>query len=168
MLCYHTATTASMTPPWRAQCPTWRARAWALSMPACSAWACSLNRSAFTYFLHALTWRACLHASPPHQYATLQHTSIFSERACWRSQIPLLSGFQGPPPWHPAPDEVKAACRRAAEYAEAHGSNISQLAIKWALQEESIATHLIGFSKPQQVHSISCHEDPYNFSPSSL
>ncbi|CAK0762944.1 hypothetical protein CVIRNUC_003008 [Coccomyxa viridis] len=59
---------------------------------------------------------------------------------------------QGPPAWHPAPHEVKAACRRAAEYAQAHGSNISQLAIKWALQNESITSHLIGFSKPQQVY----------------
>ena len=58
---------------------------------------------------------------------------------------------QGPPSWHPAPEEVKAACRQAAEYAKAHGSNISQLAIKWALQQKSIASHLIGFAKPQQA-----------------
>ncbi|CAL5219725.1 g1621 [Coccomyxa viridis] len=59
---------------------------------------------------------------------------------------------QGPPEWHPAPEEVKAACKQAAEYAKAHGSNISKLAIKWALQQDSIASHLIGFTKPQQVY----------------
>ena len=59
--------------------------------------------------------------------------------------------LQGPPEWHPAPDEVKAACKQAAEYAKAQGSNISQLAIKWALQQDGIASHLIGFTKPQQA-----------------
>jgi hypothetical protein len=64
--------------------------------------------------------------------------------------LPLLN-TQGPPPWHPAPEDVKAACKRAAEYAQAQGSNISRLAIKWALQQSSISSHLIGFSKPQQA-----------------
>ena len=79
----------------------------------------------------------------------------------------LRCAFQGPPPWHPAPDEVKAACRRAAEYAQAHGSNISQLAIKWALQNESITSHLIGFSKPQQVYIRNTMKALALFSPSS-
>ena len=79
MLCCHTATTASMTPPWRVWCPTWRARAWASSMPACSAWACSLNRCALAHVLDVLTQHPCSTCKPGiqtyHSYSTL--VSIF-------------------------------------------------------------------------------------------
>ena len=40
----------------------------------------------------------------------------------------------GPPPWHPAPEELKAAARKAAAYAKENGHNISELALMWAVQ----------------------------------
>ncbi|EIE20954.1 L-galactose dehydrogenase [Coccomyxa subellipsoidea C-169] len=58
---------------------------------------------------------------------------------------------QGPPSWHPAPEEVKTACKAAADQAKELGSDISLLAIKAALRNPSIQTHLIGFTKPEQV-----------------
>ncbi|BDA42515.1 L-galactose dehydrogenase [Coccomyxa sp. Obi] len=58
---------------------------------------------------------------------------------------------QGPPSWHPASEEVKQACKAAAEEAKKAGSNISVLAIKAAVRNPSIHTHLIGFTKPELV-----------------
>lgn len=58
---------------------------------------------------------------------------------------------QGPPEWHPAPAELKEACRAAGQYAQEQGSSIATLAIKSALQNPAIQSHLVGFSKPEQV-----------------
>lgn len=46
---------------------------------------------------------------------------------------------------------MKAACKKAAEYARSKDTSLSKLAIKFALREPNIHTHLIGFSKPEQV-----------------
>lgn len=40
----------------------------------------------------------------------------------------------GPPEWHPAPDELKAAARRAAEVCGHRGHDISRLALMWAVR----------------------------------
>ena len=58
---------------------------------------------------------------------------------------------QGPPDWHPAPAGMKEACSRAAQYAQEHGASIATLAIKSALQSPAIQSHLVGFTKPEQV-----------------
>jgi L-galactose dehydrogenase len=63
----------------------------------------------------------------------------------------MLVTLQGPPSWHPAPAELKEACKRAAAYAGQHGSSIITLAIKDALQNPAISCHLVGFTKPEQV-----------------
>ncbi len=58
---------------------------------------------------------------------------------------------QGPPVWHPAPNDVKDAARRAAEAAAEHGVDIAKLAIMEAVQQRGVATSLIGFATPEQV-----------------
>jgi len=63
---------------------------------------------------------------------------------------------QGPPAWHPAPDEVKDAARRAAEAASKHGVDIAKLAIMEAVQQRGVATSLIGFATPEQARFENC------------
>ncbi|CAG9464025.1 unnamed protein product [Pedinophyceae sp. YPF-701] len=70
------------------------------------------------------------------------------------SASPLSMGLltpQGPPTWHPAPEEVQAAAKRAAKVAEAAGANIAQLAIQDTLLCEGVATTLVGMSDPETL-----------------
>ena len=62
-----------------------------------------------------------------------------------------MSEVQGPPAWHPAPDDVKDAARRAAAAAGEHGVDIAKLAIMEAVQQRGVATTLIGFATPEQA-----------------
>ena len=64
--------------------------------------------------------------------------------------------MQGPPAWHPAPDAVKDAARHAAEAAGKHGVDIAKLAIMEAVQQQGVATTLIGCATPQQVWLDGC------------
>lgn len=63
-------------------------------------------------------------------------------------------GTQGPPDWHPAPDEVKSAARRAAEYCNERGVDIAKLAIMDAVRHEDIPTNLVGCASREQVTDI--------------
>lgn len=62
-----------------------------------------------------------------------------------------LSPLQGPPEWHPAPAPLQAAAREAAAAAQAHGVSLPRLALKEAVKDEAIASHLVGFCTRQQV-----------------
>ncbi|PQV63761.1 L-galactose dehydrogenase [Abditibacterium utsteinense] len=67
---------------------------------------------------------------------------------------PLSMGLltpQGPPDWHPAPPEVKAACARAAAHCAQKGRDIAQLALQWALVEPRVATTLVGTSRVENI-----------------
>lgn len=66
--------------------------------------------------------------------------------------LPLPCGaLQGPPDWHPAPQQLKDAARRAGEAAGARGVSLARLAIKEAVKNEDIATTLVGLCTPEQV-----------------
>lgn len=58
---------------------------------------------------------------------------------------------KGAPDWHPAPEEVLAAGRKAARYCRSQGANIAELALRFALQHDYVATTLIGMSKVRHV-----------------
>jgi L-galactose dehydrogenase len=63
---------------------------------------------------------------------------------------PLHMGIltqNGPPPWHPAPDEVKQAGRQLAE----GFPNLSELGLQFCLQHPYVATTLSGMSTVEQV-----------------
>lgn len=63
------------------------------------------------------------------------------------SASPLSMGLltqRGAPDWHPAPDAVKQKCAEAAQFCTARGADISKLALQFALQNEAIATTLVG------------------------
>lgn len=57
----------------------------------------------------------------------------------------------GPPAWHPAPDDLKQICARAAAHCRARGAAIEQLAIQYALTQPDIATTLVGSADPGEM-----------------
>jgi L-galactose dehydrogenase len=57
----------------------------------------------------------------------------------------------GPPSWHPASNEIKAACAQAAQYCRARGVNIVQLAIQYAMANPNFATTFIGSAHPDEM-----------------
>ncbi|EFJ19954.1 hypothetical protein SELMODRAFT_153099 [Selaginella moellendorffii] len=68
---------------------------------------------------------------------------------------PLAMGLlteSGPPVWHPAQEEIKEACAKAATHCKLRGHNISEIALKFSLSNPDIATTLVGMCSSQQVH----------------
>mmetsp|Transcript_24359 Transcript_24359/g.53189 ORF Transcript_24359/g.53189 Transcript_24359/m.53189 type:complete len:397 (-) Transcript_24359:260-1450(-) len=69
---------------------------------------------------------------------------------------PLSMGLltpDGPPDWHPATAETKAACKAAADYCSGQGVNIAKLAINFTLSYEPIATTFIGAATLGQLQA---------------
>ena len=64
---------------------------------------------------------------------------------------PQYASRQGPQAWHPASEDVKAACRKAAARAAERVVDLPTLAIKAAMQEPRIATSLVGFCRAEEV-----------------
>jgi L-galactose dehydrogenase len=60
---------------------------------------------------------------------------------------------QGPPDWHPAPQEVRDAGRKAAEFCRAHGADISKLALRFCLDHPFVSSTLIGIASTRQVET---------------
>lgn len=70
------------------------------------------------------------------------------------SASPLSMGLltaQGPPPWHPAPQMVQMVCKAAAGHCNARKASIAKLALQYAIQEEGVATTLVGMCTRAQV-----------------
>ncbi|VAI27462.1 unnamed protein product [Triticum turgidum subsp. durum] len=70
------------------------------------------------------------------------------------SASPLAMGLltdNGPPEWHPAPEELKLACRTAADHCRKKGKHITKLAMKYSLMNNEISTVLVGMNSPEQV-----------------
>lgn len=76
----------------------------------------------------------------------------------------LLSS-RGAPDWHPAPESLRDACKRAAEYCAAQGYPIEELAIQFAVSlSPRIATTLFSSASPANVlRSISYVEKPIDW-----
>lgn len=69
---------------------------------------------------------------------------------------PLSMGLlthQGPPDWHPAPPALLEAAREAAALCQRRGVDLPKVAVSWALQNEGIATTLVGMCQPEQVRA---------------
>lgn len=70
------------------------------------------------------------------------------------SASPLSMGLlteNGPPEWHPASPEIKAACRGAVAYCKNEGKNISKLALQFSLSNKEISSVLVGMNSIRQV-----------------
>lgn len=68
---------------------------------------------------------------------------------------PLSMGLltqSGPPAWHPADDEIKAACRKAAEVCAAKGADLARLALQFTVSQQRLATTLVGMSRVEEVN----------------
>jgi len=59
----------------------------------------------------------------------------------------LLSN-RGPPVWHPATASIKAVCKKAAEFSQSSGHDITDLAVLWTLALAEIPTTLISTASP--------------------
>lgn len=62
----------------------------------------------------------------------------------------LLSS-RGAPDWHPAPQPLRSACRRAADYCSRQGYPIEKLAVQYSLSEPRIAGTLFSSANPDNV-----------------
>ncbi|MEQ9030515.1 MAG: aldo/keto reductase, partial [Aggregatilineales bacterium] len=51
---------------------------------------------------------------------------------------------QGPPAWHKIPDNVRVAVAKAIEVSRLHNTTLSRVALQFALNNDAIATTLIG------------------------
>ncbi len=61
----------------------------------------------------------------------------------------------GPPAWHHAPPNLRAACAAAAEYCDRHGVDIADLALSYAYQLPAIDCTIVGFASPTEVgHAV--------------
>lgn len=70
------------------------------------------------------------------------------------SASPLAMGLlteNGPPEWHPASPELKAACQAAAANCKKKGQNISKMAMQFSLSNQDISTILVGMNSIKQV-----------------
>ncbi|MBS1851496.1 MAG: aldo/keto reductase [Acidobacteria bacterium] len=70
------------------------------------------------------------------------------------SASPVSQGLltsQGTPAWHPASDKVKQVCMQAASYCREQGSDISKLAMQFAVANPRIATTLVGTASPTNI-----------------
>lgn len=62
----------------------------------------------------------------------------------------LLSS-RPPPPWHPAPERVKAACRRAVAACAEAGTPIEKLAVQFSARNPDLATTLVSSASPEEM-----------------
>jgi L-galactose dehydrogenase len=52
----------------------------------------------------------------------------------------------GPPPWHPASEEIKRVCAETARFCRDNGKDLAELALQFALAEKRIHTTLVGMA----------------------
>ena len=63
-----------------------------------------------------------------------------------------LLSQRGAPGWHPAPESLKEACRKAAEHCAAKGCPIEKLAVQYSTSlNPRIATTLFSSANPKNV-----------------
>ena len=77
-----------------------------------------------------------------------------SQRIGLINASPLHMGVltrQGAPKWHPAPTEVHRAADEAAKFCNAHGIDLSEVALRFCVDNASVATTLIGMSTVLEV-----------------
>lgn len=70
------------------------------------------------------------------------------------SASPLSMGLlteRGAPAWHPAPEEIRSACARAAAHCRSRGVDIAQLALAFALANPRIHTTLVGTASAENL-----------------
>jgi L-galactose dehydrogenase len=59
----------------------------------------------------------------------------------------------GPPDWHPAPQQVRDAGKKAAEFCRRHGADLPELALRFCLGHPYVSSTLIGMATMSQVEA---------------
>jgi L-galactose dehydrogenase len=68
---------------------------------------------------------------------------------------------RGVPAWHPAPPQIREACARAVALCRARGKSITDLAMRFAVEEPSITTTLVSTATPAHMrHNIAACDAP--------
>lgn len=62
-----------------------------------------------------------------------------------------LLSMRGAPDWHPAPQDLKDACTRAAQHCDAKGYPIEKLAMQYSVSNDRIASTLFSSANPDNV-----------------
>lgn len=62
-----------------------------------------------------------------------------------------LLSLRGAPPWHPADPELKAVCKKAAEFCAARKTDIAKLAVQFSTANERIPTTLVSTANPDHI-----------------
>lgn len=57
----------------------------------------------------------------------------------------------GPPPWHPAPADIQAACAAAAELCRSRGADLATLGMQFCYAERSIPSTITGTAKAAEL-----------------
>jgi len=87
--------------------------------------------------------------------ALLDYLDFFESRGIGViNASPLSMGLlskRGAPDWHPAPEELREACRAAAQYCEKEGYPIEELAMQYSLGEKRIASTLFSSTRAENV-----------------
>ena len=60
---------------------------------------------------------------------------------------------QGPPDWHPAPQAVRDAGRKAVEFCRSHGADITEVALRFCLDHPYVSSTLVGMANTRQVEA---------------
>ncbi|GIO66039.1 aldo/keto reductase [Paenibacillus cookii] len=72
-----------------------------------------------------------------------------------------LLGNRDVPEWHPADEDIRAVCRRAAEHCRRQGADIAKLAIQFSTSNERIPTTLVSTATPEHIrNNILWTEEP--------
>lgn len=62
-----------------------------------------------------------------------------------------LLSMRGAPDWHPADPEIKATCKKAAEFCAQRQTDIAKLAIQFSTSNERIPTTLVSTANPDNI-----------------
>ncbi len=77
---------------------------------------------------------------------------------------PLSMGLltnRGAPAWHPASQEIRETCARAAAFCREQGVDIAKLALQFALANPNIHTTLVGTANPENIRkNVAWMEEP--------
>jgi aryl-alcohol dehydrogenase-like predicted oxidoreductase len=76
------------------------------------------------------------------RHVGIMNAAPFSARLLTRAPLP---------PWHKAPEHVRAVCRRAAEHCAQRGVDIAKLALQFSLAHPDLTTCVTGSADPGRV-----------------